>query len=137
MEIFLVKGLDNKLSVAYETDYDKLKKIKPNKMVLCKITQPRNLGLHKKFFALIRMVFQNQEHYKNMEHLRKDLIISAGFYEERVTIYGEIIQEAKSISFGSMKEDEFQELYNRVLDEVVTHFHFDKEDIIKNVEQYF
>ena len=83
------------------------------------------------------MVYTNQDHYKNMDHLRRDLIISAGFYEERYSFDGEQIREAKSISFGSMDEDEFQELYNRVLDEIVTHFHFDKDDILQNVEQYF
>jgi len=114
-----VKGLDNRFTVAHNSDYDKLKKIKPNKMVLCKITQPRNLIFHKKFMALIQMVFQNQEHYNNFDKLRKDLIVDAGFFDEHTSIWGEIKQEAKSISFASMGEAEFQELYDRVVDSIV------------------
>lgn len=137
MELYLIKGLDNRFTVAHDSDYEKLKKIKPNEMVLCTITKPRNIGFHKKFFALMNMVFQNQEHYKNLDHLRHDLTVSAGFYTERVTVYGEVITEPKSISFSSMSEDEFQDLYNRVIDEIVKHFAFDKQDILDNIEQYF
>lgn len=137
MELYLVKQLDNTFKVAYESDYEKLKKIKPLAMVKCEITQPRNIGFHRKFFALIKMVYQNQEHYNNSDDLREDLIVSAGFYETRVNFYGEEKQKAKSISFASMNQEEFDELYNRVLDEIVKHFHFDKQLIIDNIEQYF
>jgi len=137
MEIYLVKQLDNTFKVAYDSDYENLKKIKPLAMIKCEISQPRNIKFHRKFFALIKMVYQNQERYNNIEHLRKDLIISAGFYDSRVNLYGEEINEAKSISFASMKQIEFDDLYNRVLDEIVKHFHFDKQLIIDNIEQYF
>lgn len=137
MEIYLVKQLDNSFKVAYDSDYEKLKKIKAMKMVKCTITQPRNIGFHRKFFALIKMVYQNQEHYNNSDDLRADLIVSAGFYEKRVTFFGEEILKPKSISFASMKQDEFDELYSAVLDEIVKHFHFDKQAIIDNIEQYF
>lgn len=137
MEIYLIKGFDNKFTVAYDSDYEKLKKIKPDKMILCKITQPRNIGFHRKFMALIQMVFQNQEHYNSFDKLRRDLIKSAGFIDEHISIWGEVTQVAKSISFSSMDEDEFQELYNRVTDEIVKHFNFEKQSIIDNVHQFF
>lgn len=137
MELFLVKGLDNRFTVAYETDYEKLKKIKAGKMVKCVITQPRNLKLHRKFFSLISLVFANQEHYSNIEHLRHDLIIAAGFYDERVSFHGEVVIEPKSISFANMSEDEFQELYSKVVDAIVQYFHFDKQDILDNVAQFY
>ncbi len=137
MELYLVKQLDNSFKVAYDSDYEKLKKIKAGKMVMCKITNPRNIGFHRKFFALIKMIYQNQEHYNNSDDLRADLIVSAGFYEKRITFFGEEVLKPKSISFSSMKQEEFDDLYNRVLDEIVKHFHFGKQDIIDNVEQYF
>lgn len=137
MEIFLVKGDDNRFTVAYDTDYEKIYKLKTGKVLKCKITQPRNLRLHNKFMALVRMVYNNQEHYNNFDHLRKDLIKSAGFYEERVSFDGELTQEAKSISFTGMEEHEFQDLYSKVIDVIVQYFNFDKEDILINVQQYF
>lgn len=137
MKVFLVKQLNNTLKVAYNSDYEKIKKLKVGEEYQCEIKQPRNLGFHRKFFSLINMIFQNQEIYNNSDRLRKDLIIEAGFYDEWVDFQGVIQREAKSISFVSMSEDEFQELYSRVLDVIVQHFHFDRQEIIDNVEQYF
>lgn len=136
MEIYLVKQDDNSFKVAHDSDYEKIQKIPIGKQVLCKVTQPRNLAFHNKFMALIRMVYENQEHYNNFDHLRKDLIIGAGFYDEHVSFDGEVVREAKSVSFGKMSEFEFKELYNRVLDQIVLHFHFDNDLIMKNVNNY-
>ena len=83
------------------------------------------------------MVYENQERYSNSDRLRKDLIIEAGFYDEWTDLQGVVQREAKSISFGSMKEDEFQDLYSRVIDVIVQYFHFEKQLIIDNVEQFF
>lgn len=83
------------------------------------------------------MIYQNQDHYKNRDHLRKDLQVSAGYYDERYSFDGEVIREPKSISFGKMDQEEFDKLYSDVLDEIVKHFHFDKQLILENVERYF
>ncbi len=137
MKLFVVKQLNNTLKVAYNSDYDKIKKLKVGEEYQCEIKRPRNLEFHRKFFALINMVFENQEHYNNPERLRKDLIIEAGFYEEWVDFQGTIQREAKSISFASMKQEEFDEMYSNVIDVIVQYFHFDKKAIIENVEQFF
>jgi len=137
MKIFMIRKLNNTLACAYNSDYDKLVKIKPNEMVEVEIIKKRNINFHKKFFALLNMVFDNQEQYSNLDHLRHDLIIEAGFYEIRHGLHGEELKEAKSISFASMDEIEFSELYNRVIDVIVKYFKFEKEDILSNIEQYF
>lgn len=36
-----------------------------------------------------------------------------------------------------MVNSEFSEYYNAVLDTIVKYFHFDKEDIIQNIEQFY
>lgn len=137
MKVFLVKQLNNTLKVAYNSDYDKIKKLKPEEIYQCEIKQPRNLKFHRKFFSLINMLFENQERYNNPERLRKDLIIEAGYYDEWVDLNGEVRQEAKSISFASMTEEEFGNLYSSVIDVIVQYFNFNKQDIIDNVEQYY
>jgi hypothetical protein len=55
----------------------------------------------------------------------------------RTNLHGEEIKKAKSISFASMDNDQFEEYYNAVLDQIVIHFNFGKQDIIDNVNQYF
>lgn len=137
MDIYLVRQLNNTFKCAYDTDLDKMKRIKPNEMVICSVTKPRNIQFHRKFFALLNMIFQNQEIYQHLDDLRHDLIIEAGYFEERPNLYGEPIKKPKSISFAAMDDYQFNELYSAVLDTIVRCFHFDKQDIIDNVEQYF
>lgn len=137
MKIHLVKGLDNKFSVCYPSDYDKIKKIKPNETIEFEYRKKRNIKFHNKLFALLNLVYQNQEHYNNIDHLRTDLTIAAGFYEKRYSVHGEEVIEPKSISFASMDEFEFGEYYNRIIDQIVKYFHFDRQDILENIEQHF
>ena len=137
MKLTLVKQLNGSFKVAYDSDYEKAKKLKVNTEYQCEVKRPRNYEFHKKYFALINMVFENQEKYINIDHLRKDLTIASGFYTKRFDINDNEILEPDSISFGSMKQDVFDDLYSKTLDAIVMYFHFDKEDIIQNVEQYF
>lgn len=137
MKITLIKQLNNTFKLAYDSDYDKAKKIKAGECYECEVKKPRNYEFHKKFFALIDLVYQNQSHYNNSDALRKDLTISAGYYDERYNFSGECVVEAKSISFASMDNLEFQEFYSAIVDTIVKHFNFDRQDIIDNVEQYF
>ena len=137
MKITLVKQLNNTFKIAYDSDYEKAKKIKAGEPYEFEYKQVRNLKFHKKFFALMNLLFQNQELYKNLDHLRKDLTVESGYYDLRVNIHGEELKEAKSISFASMSEDEFSEFYNAVLDNIVKYFNFEKQEIIDNVQEYF
>lgn len=137
MKITLVKQLNNTFKIAYDSDYEKAKKIKAGEPYEFEYKQLRNVRFHRKFFALMNLLFQNQELYKNLDHLRKDLTVEAGYYDLRVNIHGEEIKEAKSISFAAMSEDEFSEFYNAVLDTIVKYFNFEKQEIIDNVQEYF
>jgi len=137
MKILVVKQLNGTLKPAYNSDHDAFKKLKPDETYQAEITLPRNIKFHRKFFSLIKMIYANQEIYKNMDRLRKDLLKSAGYYDEWTDFHGEIHQEAKSISFAAMDQEEFDQMYNRILDEIVFNFNFDREEIIQNVEQYF
>lgn len=137
MKITLVKQLNNTFKIAHDSDYEKAKKIKVGEPYEFEYKQVRNLKFHKKFFALMNLLFQNQEIYNNMDHLRKDLTVESGYYDLRVNIHGEEVREAKSISFAAMSEDEFSEFYNVVLDTIVKYFNFEKQEIIDNVQEYF
>jgi len=137
MKFTIVKQFNNTFKVAYDTDYDKMKRIKVGDLLQCEIKKPRNYQFHKKFFGLLNMVFQNQERYNNIDHLRHDLTIEAGYYTLRHNLKGEQIYEANSISFSKMNEETFSEYYNKCLDVIVKYFNFDKQSIIDNVEQYF
>jgi hypothetical protein len=136
MQITLIKTL-NGFKLAYNSDHELAKKIPLNEPIIYEWKKPRNLKFHKKFFALLNLVFENQERYNNLDHLRKDLTISAGYYDLRLNIEGVEIREAKSISFAKMTDTEFSDYYNRIIDVVVKWLGIDKDDIIQNINQYF
>lgn len=135
-KIALVRNLSGFIP-AYDSDFEIAKKIKIGEIYEYDFKKPRNYEFHKKFFGLINLVFQNQERYKFLDSLREDLIIEAGYYYEEVNLHGEVKKKVKSISFASMDEIEFSELYSSVVDVIIKYFHFDKQDIIDNVSQYF
>lgn len=138
MEIFLVKTLAGSLKPAFESDHEKFKKVPLNEPISFKWTKKRNLKFHKKFFALINMVYQNQEVYNNQDEMRYDLTVEAGFFIDKTNfITGEITRHPKSISFDKMDDIEFSEFYNRFIDAVINWLKWDKQDILDNIEQYF
>jgi len=136
-KITLIKQLNNTFKIAYNSDYETAKKIPLNEPIEFEFKKKRNYKFHKKFFALLNLVYENQEQYNNIEHLRKDLIVSAGFYDLRYNIEGVELQEPKSISFANMDQNEFQDLYSKIIDVVVNWLGIDKQDILDNINQFF
>ena len=137
MKITLVKQLNGQFKVAYDSDHEKAKKIKVNEFYEFEYKQPRNYRFHKKFFALLELVYQNQEIYTNKDDLREDLTIEAGYYRTYENIKGNTVKKANSISFAQMDEIEFSEFYNRVIDVIVKWLQIDKQDLIDNIQEYF
>ena len=54
----------------YDSDYEEKKRLKVGDTVLCDIKKPRNYEFHKKFFALVRLTYENLP-----EHLHSALNI--------------------------------------------------------------
>ena len=121
---------------AHDSDRELLAKIKTGQVCKLSLTRIRNYDFHKKYFALLNLAFdywEPPEHgkgsawsekilvEKNFNRFRRDIIILAGYYEATFRLNGDILIEAKSISFGSMSEDEFEELYNATITVIVKH----------------
>ena len=136
MQVILTRLSNNSFLPAHNSDYDKLKRIKPGDIVQCEIKKPRNLKFHRKFFALMNMVYDNQEIFESLDDLRYFLTMKAGFNKRVMTNKGEMILP-KSIRFSKMDEHEFSELYDRILDVIVLEFDFNKELIIENIENFY
>lgn len=127
MEAHFVKIASGALIPATEDDAELLTKIKLGQVVKLKLTRPRNYQFHKKLMALMRIAFDYwtpPEHgegsalkekitiERNFDRFRHDITILAGFYDATYRLNGDVRIEAKSISFGSMDEDEFEKLYS-------------------------
>lgn len=136
MDIFMIR-IPQGLMPAHDNDRELLKKIPPGKPVKVKVTQVRNYAFHCKFFALLNLAYDYWEPpegkatklmklikiapEKNFDRFRSDIAILAGYYTATYRLNGDVRLVAKSISFGSMSEDDFEELYTKTIDVIVKH----------------
>lgn len=137
MRVFLYKQ-NEAFHPADDDQREKLKRIKERDLVEVELKKPRNIKFHRKYFALLNTIFEQQEKYTNRNHFRTDLQIRAGHYDEHITDQGEVIYMPKSISFASMDEHAFSDLYNNVLDICLRAYlpdGYSADDINKMVEQ--
>lgn len=113
----------------YDEDKEILDKIKPHDEIHVKYSLPRNPRFHRKYFALINLGYEywepeplpeeafklkGQVPQKDREEFRKNIQILAGYGYPVVDVRGCVHWRSKSIKFNSMKEQEFEKLYNNV-----------------------
>ena len=96
-----------------------LSKIGVGDLVRAEIKRPRNTDHHRKFFAMLNLVYENQEHYKSPNDLLEVLKIRIGHCHTVQTKHGEV-KIPKSISFAAMDQTEFDQFYNRAVDWVLS-----------------
>lgn len=115
------------LKPCYDNDFDEKKKLKIGEAYIADIKLVRNPKFHRLFYALVNLSWEylserHQRGFKdNVELWRKYLISAAGyvdvFYSPQLKQY---VEYPKSISFEKMDEAEFKDLYDRVLDIVLS-----------------
>lgn len=110
-----------------EEAQDGLRKLKLGQRVRVEVKRQRNYRFLKKWFALMRFAFDYWEPpkpeqvkwdiqpEKSLERFRKDITILAEHFDATYRLDGSVRLEAKSISFGSMSEEDFEDLYSRAL----------------------
>jgi len=121
-DIFLTKIQGGQLIAASPQDYALMKSWRVGEVVKAKMSKPRNGGHHRKAFALINYIFENQDKYKTVEDLLVEIKLKAGWYKEHLTTKGQIIYVPKSISFSAMDQAEFNIFYNKIIDIALQHF---------------
>lgn len=138
MELLVVKTINGLLKPAFDEDKEKFSQFPKDGYFEIKYTKRRNIKFHRKFFALLKIAYENQSDYRLMEDLRRDLIITSGHYEEVVNaITGEVYKIAKSISFHNMDDTEFTLIYNDVKEVIVKWLGIDNDTLTDEVAQYF
>lgn len=125
--------------------------LKMGAAVRAEVKRMRNYKFHKKLFALLNLAFDAWEPSeatykgeviaKSFNQFRNDIVVLAGYYETTVTLKGEVRLVAKSLSFASMEQDEFQKLYssiiNVVLQRILTKYtRADLDDVIDRLMQF-
>jgi len=138
MKIQVVKTPNGIIKPAYDSDHEYFKKMPTNEVFEIEYKKQRNIKFHRKFFALLKLAYENQSDYRLMEDLRRDLLITSGNYKEVVNkITGEVFKVADSISFSNMDDVKFNEVYESVKDVIVKWLGITNENINEEINQYY
>jgi len=99
-----------------------LEKIDQGKTVNVEYKQPRNGPMHRRFWALCQMVYDNSDTYGSAEQVADHLKILAGHCTSVASKgTGEVYLIPKSISFSAMDQGEFDAFWTRVVKAVTEH----------------
>ena len=99
-----------------------LAKIEQGKQVSVEYKQPRNGPMHRRYWALAQMVYDNSDTYGSAEQVSDHLKILAGWCTSVASKgTGEVYLLPKSISFSAMDQGEFDDFWVRVVKAVTEH----------------
>ena len=136
-KIAYVRKTLNALSASDAGSQDIISELPAGVVFKIQITQPRNVKFHRKFFALLKIILDNQSHFQNLDELLYAVKIRLG-YSVPVQLKGMVGHMPKSISFSKMDEQAFSEFYERTLDFLITDVipGLNKEDLEKELEGF-
>lgn len=128
-----------------DMELEKLNRFKSGEQYQVEIKLTRNPHFHRKVFAFFNFCF---EHWSSdMEFVsesmqfdlfRQNLTVLAGFHNQFHKIGGGIRIEAKSLSFSSMTQEEFEECYNALIQAAMNHiFDGSDQDIYNKLAGFF
>ena len=132
MKVTAQLDYQNKISPLYNSDYDVMKRLKKNIPLNFDVTQPRNYEFHKKAMALFNLGFENQEDINSFDNYRKIMVMKAGFYTTEITDKG-VAYFADSLSYSSMDNNKFAEVYSKVLDVIAKQLGLGNSELDKEI----
>lgn len=125
--ITLVKSPDGLFHPFTEHDRTTASKIPVGEDNVFRLQRIRNPRHHRKFFALIKLAFENQDEYKDIDVFRKVMQMRAGYFDTVVTEKKVTLYLPKSISYGELDQIGFQELYEKTYVEITKFLKIEKE----------
>ena len=121
MEFFCTK-VDGVLIGADAESAEKLANLGLDTVVKCSCKRNRNYENHKRYFKFIEIAFEMQNHFEDIEHFRKWLVMKAGYYETIVAPNGNIIFLPQSIAFEKIEEEDFKILFKKCIGTMIKEF---------------
>lgn len=122
MKINMEKLPGCKLVAFDDIAVEELNKFATGEVYEIEVKRGRNPTFHKKVFSFLGFVYHHfndpNEHLgqaKSFDMFRKNLTILAGYYDEYVSYDGSVKLEAKSLSYSSMSQSDFEELYKSLI----------------------
>lgn len=133
MKLLFIKSQGGVLIPADDKCVESMQKVKNNETIMIEYKPKRNIFFHRKAFALLTLVLQNQDHYKTVENILEVVKFRAGYFETIITHTGKKHYKTKSISFSEMDNLEFEEFYSKIIDVAFELTGLLKKDIEKEI----
>jgi hypothetical protein len=122
MKLSFIKQPGGILHPASDIEAEKLTKFKTGAMYEVEIKNSRNAAFHQKMFVFLNFCFEHwrggneyQDEAAQFDVFRKHMTVLAGYYDSLVNLDGEVRIEAKSLSYASMTQEEFEQLYSALI----------------------
>ena len=128
MKIAVIKQAGGIFAPASDIEYDKTTKFKTGELYEVEIKLHRNPQHHRKMFAFFNFCFSHwggdnihQDEAAQFDTFRKHLTVLAGYHIHTFDIKGNLRVEAKSLSFSSMQQEEFEQCYSALINAALKH----------------
>ena len=136
MKIILKKELSGLMPMP--ESYEDFNTIAQGKILSCEIKSPRNIRLHRKYFSLLNIVYENRQVFEDMsfDNFRSEIIRRCGYYDKYRNFIGKMEYIPKSISFSKMSQESFEILYSKSIDVILKYVlvGMKDEDLRRSVE---
>ena len=119
-ELWMKRGLKG-LEPVDDSGLEVLRRLKQGDVIKVEITKPRNIRHHRKFFALLNLVWSSCGDWPSVEDLLSELKKRMGLYDDCGEIVdretGQVLKAVRlrSISFASMDQTEFDEFFEKAI----------------------
>lgn len=147
MKIEFIKHHGGLLSPASDIDADKMQRFKSGEQYTIEIKLSRNPQFHRKVFAFLNFCFEHWIASSDIDCLdesgqfdvfRNNLTVLAGYYDQYYNLKCEVRIEAKSLSFGSMDQMEFEKCYTALINAAMKHvFKTSDEATLNRLMEFF
>ena len=115
MKIAFVKVKDCGYWPYTEHDIEALRKVANDEVIMCDVRRKRNVDHHRKGFALLHAMFDNQDKFDDFDRFRDWVQIAAGVVDTVIGEDGKVYYKIKSLSFADMDQSEFDKVYDKFI----------------------
>ena len=127
MKLEFIKGAGGNLAPADDYTAEKMIKFKTGGQYTVDIKRTRNPAFHAKTFAFFNFCFaywsggyKFHDESLQFDQFRKELTVNAGFHNQVFDLQGNFTIVAKSLSFGNMEQEEFEQCYHALIQAAMT-----------------
>ena len=114
MQVLLTRSISG-LKAADHLAAEELSKIKPGQEVRCEIRRVRNPKQLRLYWALIDACWQHQDRYAAKQDLSDVIKVAVGYCDEVTTKTGRVVARPKSIAFGNLPQDAWEDFFGRAI----------------------